>query len=53
MPDPLDLIPVEACPDCGTVLHESGCRGCGFERPPLPGDCGHDVGADLPSISGW
>lgn len=36
MDDPLDSIPPDGCPDCGTVLQDYGCRQCGWVRPPAP-----------------
>jgi hypothetical protein len=36
MTDPLDTIPIDACPDCGTALQDARCRGCGFAREVPP-----------------
>ena len=51
MDGPLDLIPLEACPDCGTALQGGRCRGCGYaeviphvERP--------TDGDELPGVHG-
>lgn len=47
-----NLLPVDACPECGTVLQDWGCRGCGCERAPLPRAARPTGGDELPSIGG-
>ncbi len=32
MIDPLDIIPLDRCSQCGTVLQDARCRGCGDAR---------------------
>lgn len=52
MPDAFDLIPVDECPDCSTVLFERRCRGCGYTAPPAPHVERPRQGDNLPGVRG-
>lgn len=51
--DPLATIPVDACPECGAVMQDRGCSGCGYERPAPRHVERPTAGDDLPSIGGY
>lgn len=51
MTDPLDTIPIDACPECGTVLQEGRCRGCGYARE-VPHVERPNQGNELPGVGG-
>lgn len=51
MTDPLDAISIDACPECGTVLQDGRCRGCGYARE-VPHVERPKGGDELPGIYG-
>lgn len=52
--DPLNQVPVDACPECSTELQDYGCRNCGWVRPAPAQRFERPTGGDeLPSIGGW
>lgn len=50
MPDAFDLIPVDKCRSCSTVLYEGRCRGCSYVGPAIPYVERPTEGDELPGV---